>query len=305
MKYRKLGRTGLDVSVVGLGTWQFGGEWGREFAQREVDEIVDAAREEGITLIDTAECYGDHLSERLVGAAIAGDRDGWTVATKFGHGYQGLFERRQLWSAREVQQQLEGSLKALGTDWIDLYQFHSGPNDVFDNDELWSMLAREVEAGKIRHLGISLSSNPETCMHQVGRALEVGAEAIQLVYNRLERSAEQELLPACRQLSLGVLARVPLASGFLSGKFREGAQFLPTDHRSRREGDKIRETIAEVERIRAREVPAGTPMAAWALAWCLGDPTVASVIPGAKSPDHVRQNAAAADLEVRRADAAA
>ncbi len=301
MRYRKLGRTGLQVSAVGLGTWQYGGEWGRVFTQSEVDGIVDAAREAGVTFIDTAECYGDHLSERMVGAAIAGDRDGWTVATKFGHQYQGLFDREQAWAPREVQKQLEDSLKALGTDWIDLYQFHSGANESFDNDELWSMLQRQVASGKIRHLGVSLSSNPQTWMHQASRASQFGVGVIQLVYNRLQREAEQELLPACQEQALGVLARVPLASGFLTGKYREGARFGASDIRSKQDAEKLQATVAEVERIRAREVPAGTPMAAWALSWCLSHPAVACVIPGAKSPEQVRENAAAAELEVRRA----
>jgi aryl-alcohol dehydrogenase-like predicted oxidoreductase len=298
MRYATLGKTGLTVSVVGLGTWQFGGEWGREFDQPAVDAIVGAARETGITLVDTAECYGDHLSERLLGQAIRSDRERWVVATKFGHRFKGLFQRDELWSAREVERQLEDSLRALGTEWIDLYQFHSGNNRVFDNDELWSTLRRQVEAGKVRHLGISISSTPEVWMHQTGRATRVGAEAIQLVYNRLQREPEREVLPACREQDLGVLARVPLASGFLSGKYRQDARFDDSDVRSRRGAESISSTIAEVEQIRRQELPPGVPMAAWALAWCLAHPAVHCVIPGAKSPEQVRQNAAAAELEV-------
>lgn len=254
------------VSTVGLGTWQLGGEWGRTFDQAAADAIVDAAREAGITLIDTAECYGDHRSERLVGAAIREDRDGWTVATKFGHRFVDHLQREERWSAGEVRQQLEDSLRALGSDWIDLYQFHSGPNDLFDNDELWAMLRRQVEEGRIRFLGISVSSNPATWLHQAGRAVEVGASAIQLVYNRLRREPERELLPLCERQELGVLARVPLASGLLSGTWHPGMGFGPTDHRSRRDPEATARELAEVERIRAEEVPGGMPMAGWALA---------------------------------------
>ena len=215
MKYRTLGSTGMEVSVIGVGTWQFGGEWGRTYSQAEADSVIDAAREVGINLIDTAECYGDHLSEELVGGAINRDREKWIVATKFGHKFNGLFERDSLWSADEVQKQLEDSLKALRTDYVDLYQFHSGNNEVFDNDELWSMLRKQIDAGKVRHVGISIGSNRND--YQTAKAPEVGAEAIQVVYNRLDRAPEEKVLPLCKEHNLGVLARVPLASGFLSG----------------------------------------------------------------------------------------
>jgi aryl-alcohol dehydrogenase-like predicted oxidoreductase len=295
MKYRRLGKTGLNVSVVGVGTWQFGGEWGRAFTQAEADAIMNRARELGINLVDTAECYGDHLSERLIGQAIKHDRHKWIVATKFGHRFISHLQREQLWSPEEVQRQLHGSLHALGTDYIDLYQFHSGSNDAFDEDALWEMLERHVEAGKIRHLGISLS--PNTNMHQVSRVSVVGVSAIQVVYNRLDRAPEAEVLPSCREQDLGVLARVPLASGLLSGKYKPGAKFdNPEDVRAQRNPADLQRQLAEVERIRAEEVPSGVPMAAWSLAWCLMNGAVSCVIPGCKSPEQVAANAGAADL---------
>lgn len=113
IKYRRLGRTGLKVSVVGVGTWQFGGEWGKQFTQQEVDGILGRARELGINLIDTAECYGDHLSESLVGQAVRRHRDHWILATKFGHRFIDHLQREDLWAPEEVQQQLEDSLRAL------------------------------------------------------------------------------------------------------------------------------------------------------------------------------------------------
>jgi aryl-alcohol dehydrogenase-like predicted oxidoreductase len=152
MKYRRLGNTGLRVSVVGVGTWQFGGEWGKQFSQPEADRILGRARELGINLIDTAECYGDHLSESLVGQAIQHKRDEWVLATKFGHRFIGYLEREDLWSPEEVRRQLEDSLQALRTEFVDLYQFHSGSDEAFDNDALWTMLGKQKEAGKIRHL---------------------------------------------------------------------------------------------------------------------------------------------------------
>ena len=297
MKYRRLGKTELEVSVVGIGTWQFGGEWGKDFSQDEADRILGRAAELGINLVDTAECYGDHLSEEFVGEAIRHDRDRWIVATKFGHAYDGHLKRQQLWSPEAVRQQLDRSLWALQTDRIDLYQFHSGSDDVFDNDELWTMLDGQVAAGKVRFLGISIRSGIDA-MHQARLASQVGASVLQVVYNRLERLPEEHVFPASIEQDLGVLARVPLASGFLSGKYRPGATFTaPDDVRSTFSPQRVEETLQEVEEIKRTEVPAGVPMAAWALGWCLLHPAVTSVIPGCKSVEQVELNASAADLD--------
>ncbi len=301
MKYRRLGSTELPVSVVGIGTWQFGGEWGRDYEATEVRDILERARELGINLLDTAECYGDHVSERLIGEAIEGRREEWIVATKFGHRYLGDFRRDQLWSADEVLRQLDASLDALRTDYVDIYQFHSGTNEVFDDPELWQALAEQVEAGRIRHLGISISKAVEDD-HQAGRARAVGAAAIQVLYNRLDRAAEQHVFPACQIDDLGVLARVPLASGYLSGKYRPDATFEASDVRSRHDRAEVQRTLAEAERIGREEVPEGLDMATWALAWCLLHPAVTCVIPGCKSVEQVEANAKVAELDMVRAD---
>lgn len=302
MKYRRLGRTGLAVSVVGFGAWQFGGEWGKQFTPVEVDRLLHRAKDLGINLIDTAECYGDHLSELLIGQTIENDRDSWVVATKFGHKFHRNFERTDQWSAPEVRQQLEDSLRALRTDYVDLYQFHSGQDEVFDNDDLWTMLAKQVEAGKIRHLGISVSSNIDS-RHQTKRAVEVGAGAIQVVYNRLDRGPEEDVLPLCQEQDLGVLARVPLASGFLSGKYAPGAEFTQeNDIRSKHDQAEVQRRLELVEEIRQNEVPEDVEMAPWALAWCLQHPAVTCVIPGNKTIAQVESNAGAADLELVRTD---
>ena len=302
MKYRRLGKTELVVSVVGFGAWQFGGEWGKQFTQAEVDRLLGRAKELGINLIDTAECYGDHLSESLIGQSIHNDRDSWLIATKFGHKFHGNFERTDHWTPEEVRQQLEASLKALRTDYVDLYQFHSGKDDVFDNDELWAMLQKQVEAGKIKHLGISVSSNIDN-RHQTERASQVGAGTIQVVYNRLDRGPEEDVLPSCQAQDLGVLARVPLASGFLSGKYRPGTQFTqPDDVRSQHDQAEVQRRLKLVEEIRQNELPAGVAMAPWALAWCLQHPAVTCVIPGCKTIAQVEQNAGAAELELVRDD---
>jgi aryl-alcohol dehydrogenase-like predicted oxidoreductase len=157
MRYRMLGKTGLRVSVVGIGTWQFGGEWARDFSQAEADAILDAAAECDINFIDTAECYGDHLSERLIGDYLSRrDRARWRVATKFGHHFKSFMNRDDDFSVAGVRQQLEASLRALRVETIDLYQFHSGSDALFQSQELWAMLAEQKRAGKIRHLGVSI-----------------------------------------------------------------------------------------------------------------------------------------------------
>src|SRR6185312_15496251 len=155
MRYRTLGKTNLRVSVIGLGTWQFGGEWGVNFSQAQVDAILDTAAEQGINLIDTAECYGpDHLSEKLVGNYLARhDRSKWIVATKFGHHFKSFMDRDDDYSIAGVQKQLDDSLKALRVEAIDLYQFHSGADNFFQDEKLWQFLAEQKRAGKIRHLG--------------------------------------------------------------------------------------------------------------------------------------------------------
>jgi aryl-alcohol dehydrogenase-like predicted oxidoreductase len=278
-----------------LGTWQFGGEWGRTFSQAEADAILDKAADLGINLIDTAECYGDHLSEGLIGDYLSRhDRSRWIVATKFGHHFNRFLDRTEDFSATGVREQLEASLRALRVETIDLYQFHSGSDKQLVNEALWAMLGEQKRAGKIRHLGISIlgkGSEP-----QAKEAKRLGVEVLQVIYNRLDRRPEELYFPHARRQNLGILARVPLASGFLSGKYQPGAAFPANDWRSTFEAEKMGKDLAEVERIHQTEVPAGIAMAQWALAWCLKNPAVSAVIPGCKDPAQVASNAAAAEL---------
>ncbi|MCU6708564.1 aldo/keto reductase [Paenibacillus sp. J5C_2022] len=295
MKYRRLGSTEMKVSVVGIGTWQFGGEWGRTYTQAEADAILDKGQELGINLIDTAECYGDHLSEKFIGDYISRrNREDWVIATKFGHQFHDLFSRTDKFDAGSMLEQLDASLKALKTDYIDLYQFHSGPDEAFDKDELWTMLDKQVMAGKIKFLGTSISKNDRT--HQTDASQKVGSRTIQVVYNRLDRKPEEGVFPSCQQQDLGVLARVPLASGYLSGKYKPGAEFAGNDARHRHDAEERRRKLEEVQRIAREEVPEGVDMASWALAWCLKHPAVTTVIPGCKDPAQVEMNAKAAEL---------
>ena len=301
MKYRRLGKTEMSVSVVGIGTWQLGGEWGKKFEQAEVDAMIDKGAGLGVNLIDTAGCYGDHLSEELVGQAIIGRREKWIIATKFGHKFKPNFERENLFEAAQVQRQLEDSLRALQTDYIDLYQFHSGTDEMFDTPGLWEMLQKQVDAGKIRHLGISISKKHGS-LYQVEKASDVGAATIQAVYNRVHRKPEGKIFNSCIRQNLGVLARVPLASGFLSGKYGKDSKFAGTDVRSSwQDQDEWSEIFQEVASFK-NEIPKGVTMAHWALVWCLQHPAVTCVIPGCKNVEQVESNAMAADLQAVRDD---
>lgn len=301
MKYRRLGKTGMRVSAIGIGTWQLGGEWGKTFEQTEVDAMLGKAAELGINLIDTAECYGDHLSEKLIGHAVKGQRDKWVIATKFGHRFKQHFERDDLFEPAQVQKQLEESLRSLQSDYIDLYQFHSGTDEMFDTPGLWEMLQKQVQAGKVRHLGISISKRHGS-IYQVNRASETGAEAIQVVYNRIHRNPEEQIFDSCIRQDLGVLARVPLASGFLSGKYSKDTKFAGADVRSLQQDEEQRHKLLEdVARLKS-EVPKNVPMAQWALAWCLQHPAVTCVIPGCRTVEQVKSNAMAVELPAVRDD---
>ena len=295
MQFRRLGRTELKTSVIGVGTWQYGGEWGHAYSQGEVDAILDRAAELGINLVDTAECYGDHLSESLIGNYLSRrDRSRWIVATKFGHRYHNFMDRTWHCSPSDVQEQLEASLKALKVDAIDLYQFHSGSDEAFQQPELWAMLERQKKAGKIRHLGVSILGVGS--IFQAREAQAMGAEVLQVVYNRLDQRALTDYFPHVQRNDLGVLARVPLASGFLSGKYKPSDRFAPGDVRSTFDQEKTLKSLREVERIQKTEVPPGVPMAQWALAWCLKNPAVHCIIPGCRNPGQVEANAAAVEL---------
>lgn len=293
MRYNPLGSTGLSVSSVGIGAWQFGGEWGIDFTQPEIDAILDEAEQQGITLIDTAECYGDRVSERFIGDYLSRrDPSRWFVATKFGHEFAGFLKRRDDFSPAGVLAQLDASLRALRVETLDLYQFHSGSDEQFRNQDLWTLLDRQRQAGKIRCLGVSIpSKGSET---QAREAAGFGVDVLQVVYNRLDRRPEQLYFPHAERDGLGILARVPLASGLLSGKYKPGDAFPETEFRGTLDPQKLARDLAEVDRIRSTEVPADTPMPQWALSWCLRNPIVSAVIPGCKSPAQVRANAAAA-----------
>jgi aryl-alcohol dehydrogenase-like predicted oxidoreductase len=283
---------------VGIGTFQFGGEWGKDFTHREVDAILGTAADCGINILDTAECYGDHLAEQLVGDYLRHNRSRWIVATKFGHRFHGFRDRSRQWRPEEVRRQIDESLHALRTDYIDIIQYHSPTSEELLTSGLADLLELEVRAGKIRHLGISLNNDlcRKSDTFQIQKAPELNVKVLQVLYNRLDRKAEKGILPLCQELDLGVIGRVPLASGLLSGKYKLGSRFPDNDVRAHRHRTAQEDRLQEVERIRPEEVPEGMFLSGWALAWCLSHSAVSCVIPGCKSVQQVLQNAQAAEL---------
>lgn len=293
MQYRRLGKTGLQVSAVGVGTWQLGNHWGKQFEQAEVNNLFARAAELGINLVDTAECYGHHVSEGFIGEALKTSRQDWIIATKFGHNRGSELPAEAHWQPDQVLLQLEASLRALQTDYIDIYQFHSGTREQLDNDDLWTMLDQQVQAGKIRYLGISIGQPNQ--LYQVERATALGVSVIQTIYNAIQPKAAETVLPACQRQNLGVLARVPLASGFLTGKYQPGAQFPANDVRAERKPEVNEQQIAQALAV-LKQIPEGANPASWACHWCLQHPAISAVVPGVKSLEQLEINAAGADF---------
>jgi aryl-alcohol dehydrogenase-like predicted oxidoreductase len=304
MQYRTLGKTKLNVSVVGIGTWQYGGEWGMDFTQADVDSIFDKGRELGVNLIDTAECYGDHTSEAFVGNAIKRDRDKWIVATKFGHVFHGPFNRADERSAKDVRAQVTKSLVALKTNHIDILQYHSVKDSEFADLAVKDELAKLVDEGKVRFIGNSIGSaaiSADGTNIQAEQSTTFNVSVLQVIYSRLDQRPNEgarSVFNAAIEQNLGVLARVPLASGLLSGKYKPGATFPDGDVRAKWKDPNLDEKLRLVEEIAKTEVPPGVEMASWALAWCLKHPAVTAVIPGCKSAKQLEQNARASDLKI-------
>ena len=299
MEQRPLGRTGADVSVVGLGTWQLGADWG------DVDDdaalaVLDAALDAGVTLLDTADVYGDGRSEERIRKALAPRSDRPFVATKAGRRAD-PFEAAQ-YTPENLRAWIDRSRRNLGVETLDLVQLHCPPPAVYSDQHVFDALEDLVAAGAIAAYGVSVETVAEGLT-----ALEYpGLASIQVILNVFRRKPLEELLPAAAARGVGILARVPLASGLLTGKYDESTTFPADDHRTfNRHGEAfdVGETFSgvpfEVGVDAAREVAAlagDVPTAAFALRWVIDQPGVTTVIPGARTVEQVRGNAAAAAL---------
>jgi aryl-alcohol dehydrogenase-like predicted oxidoreductase len=302
MRYRPLGSSGLMVSVVGLGTNNFGMRIDRQRAR----EVVEAALEAGITLIDTADIYGGGGdSESFIGDALEGRRDEVVLATKFGGDLGGKNGRD--WGARGsrryIRVAVESSLRRLKTDWIDLYQFHF-PDPFTPIEETLAALDELIREGKVRYVG---SSNRKAWQvveaeHLARRDGFTRFISAQNHYSLLDRGVEDELAPACVQYGIGILPYFPLAHGLLTGKYRRGH---PPPEGTRLEGRPERLTDDAFDQVEALErfgQERGRTLLEVAISGLAAKPAVGSVIAGATSPDQVRAIAEAGDWELGEAD---
>jgi aryl-alcohol dehydrogenase-like predicted oxidoreductase len=301
MEYRTLGRTDMTVSAISFGAWAIGSAWG-PVDDTESLRALHAAVDAGMNFIDTADVYGDGHSERLI-AKLRRERRGQTlwVATKAG---RRLPEQAPEGYNREnLTAWVERSLRNLEMDTVDLLQLHCPHPDVYDRPEVFGILDDLVRAGKIRHYGVSVETVDEAL-----RAMKhANVQSVQIIFNMFRLKPAEALFPQAKARRVGILARVPLASGMLTGKMRPDSVFDPEDHRQyNRHGERFDkgETFSgvpyevglqAVERLRSR-VPEGATLAQLALRWILMFDAVSCAIPGAKTTAQARDNAAAADL---------
>lgn len=301
MQTRVLGRTGRDVSVVGLGCWQLGADWG-EVADDQAMAILEAAVDSGVTFLDTADVYGDGRSERFVGMLLAhrGPGAGLTVATKMG---RRVPQEPENYTLDAMRAWTDRSRINLGVDTLDLTQLHCPPSEVIDADVTYDALDTLVDEGRIAAYGVSV----ETVDQALSAIARPNVASIQIIVNIFRRKPLEQVLPAAAEAGVGIIARVPLASGLLSGKYDETTTFAADDHRTYNRGGEafdVGETFAgvpfEVGVRAAREVAALTPPGATtaqlALRWLIDQPGVTTVIPGASRPEQAVGNAAAAGL---------
>jgi aryl-alcohol dehydrogenase-like predicted oxidoreductase len=299
MRYRKLGRTGIEVSEIGYGAWGIGGaQWGGADDDESL-EALHRAIDLGLNFIDTALAYGEGRSERLVGQVVREREETVHVATK-------VPPRNRIWPAEAdaelddvfppgyVSECAEQSLRNLGMETVDLLQLHVWNDDWADSEELLGEVDRLRSDGKIRHFGISIND------HQPSNGLRLvrsgAVDTVQVIYNVFDQSPEDDLLPACREHDVGVIARVPLDEGGLTGRIGANTEFEGDDFRaSYFRGDRKREVHERVTAIASDLGIGDDRLAEAALRFILSEPAVSTVIPGMRSIRNVQRNIAASD----------
>ncbi len=301
MNYRKLGKTNFNISEIALGTWQVGGKWGSPFNDKTADELINTAIDNGVNFIDTADVYENGLSETAVGRVVRSRSERIYVATKCGRhinphvneGYQ----------PKVLQQYVEDSLKRMKLETIDLIQLHCPPNQVFYRPEIFEMFDRLKDQGKILNLGVSVEKVEEAL-----KAIEYSnVTTIQIIFNLFRQRPSELFFKEAQKKDIGIIARVPLASGLLTGKFDVNTTFDAQDHRNfNRNGaafDKG-ETFSginyelglkAVEALKAL-FPEATNLAPIALQWILSFNEVSCIIPGASKESHVLSNLSVYDF---------
>jgi aryl-alcohol dehydrogenase-like predicted oxidoreductase len=300
MQYRELGRTGWQVSAISFGTWAIGAEWG---AVNDRDSLgaLHRALDHGVNFFDTADVYGDGRSERLLSQLRDERSEPFYVATKAGRRLDphvaGSYNRQNLTAF------VERSLRNLRTDTLDLLQLHCPPTPVYYMPEVFDVLDELTRAGKLRHYGVSVEKVEEAL-----KAIEYpGVQSVQIIFNIFRQRPSELFFAEAQRRRVGILARLPLSSGMLSGKLTPKSRFAANDHRAfNRNGEAFDRgetfsgldyniSLQAVEALRS-DVPPGSTMAQMALRWILMFPAVTCAIPGAKRPEQVDENARAADL---------
>jgi aryl-alcohol dehydrogenase-like predicted oxidoreductase len=300
MKYRRLGKTNFEVSEVSLGTWQIGGSWG-SVSEKDAIRLLHAAIDQGINFFDTADVYGDGRSERLIAQALAERSEKIYVATKAGRRLQP--HTAEGYNKENLTAFVERSLTNLQRDVLDLVQLHCPPWESYYRPEVFSALEDLQRSGKILHYGVSVEKVEEAL-----KATEYpGVATVQIIFNLFRQRPKELFFPVAHKRNVGILVRLPLASGLLSGKISKDTQFASDDHRQyNRQGEQFDRgetfsgvdfdvALEAVEKIR-QTVPPGVSMADFALRWILQHEEVSCVIPGARKGSQVIDNAHAADL---------
>lgn len=300
MLFRDLGKTGIKVSVVGFGAWAIGGAseassaplgWGRT-SDDESLAAIRRARDLGVTFFDTADSYGFGRSESLLGIVLSRHRQDVVIATKVGVVRGGGGELKKDFSRQHIFHAVDGSLKRLRTDYIDLYQMHNPTIDELRREEIQDAMERLQDAGKIRFWGVSVTT-PEEGLEVVRNGW---GHALQVLYNVLNQAPATELLPLAKEKGYGVIARVPLASGLLTGKFRHDSVFPQDDLRQNfLTARRLQEALERVDEAKSIIGGSAPSLAVGALRFVLADPAVSTTIPGARNVRQVDMNAAAAE----------
>jgi aryl-alcohol dehydrogenase-like predicted oxidoreductase len=301
MQARRLGKTGWDVSPVSLGTWQVGGRWGDPFDHASADALLHRAIDLGVNFIDTADVYSDGLSEEAVGRVVRSRSERVYVATKCGRRLSPHVASG--YTAQNLAGFVEDSLRRTGLDVLDLVQLHCPPSEVIDGEAVYEIMDRLKDAGKIRHYGVSVEKVSEA----LSALRHPGVATLQIIFNLMRQKPTEEVFTAAAAADVGILARVPLASGLLTGRFSAATTFGPADHRTyNRKGEAFDrgETFSGVDYelgLKLVEDHYGPllgkeMLAAQALRWVLMFDAVSTVIPGASSAVQVERNLAAATL---------
>lgn len=296
MKTRRLGKTGFEVSEIGLGCWQLGGDFG-PVGDDTAGAILDAANEAGVTFWDTADVYGGGLSESRIGAHAKSA--GVHVATKLGRG-GGLFPDN--YSLEGIRTSLTGSAQRLGVSTIDLAQLHCVPTAVLRDGRIFGWMEQLKAEGLVRHWGASVETIEEglICLEQPGCA------TLQIIFNLFRQDAAKELLPRAAERDVGIIVRLPLASGLLSGKYDKATRFDASDHRTYNadgQAFSVGETFSGIPFERGVELvgelrglaPENMPMSQFALRWILDHPQVSTIIAGVSKPEQMADNVAASE----------